>query len=324
MRRAFLAAVAAAAVLILGNAPVAAQTYPIHPIKLLVGGAPGSVPDLVIRPIAERLSSALGQPVVVMNRPGAAGSIAIEMLVQSPADGYTLAVATMSQAVFNSYLFSKLPYDPLRDLEPVATLVVGAMIIAAHPSFPADNLQDLIRLAKDQPGELLVAMPQWGSPPHVVGLLLARSAGVELRFVPHKVGPEALNAVLGGQIPLLIDAPTAISPQVAAGRLKALVVTGSRREAVLPGVQTALEVGLNDLEGEAWIGLVAPAGTPRELVHRLNRELSLVLDAPDMQALMAKFSFRSLTKTPEEFRALLKADHDKWSSVIRGGGLKLD
>jgi tripartite-type tricarboxylate transporter receptor subunit TctC len=259
-----------------------------------------------------------------MNRPGAAGSIAIEMLLQSAADGHTLALATMSQAVFNTYLFSKLSYDPLRDLEPVATLVTGAMTIAAHPSFPADNLDDLIRMAKSQPGRLLIAMPQQGSPPHVVGLLLARSAGIELAFVPHKAGPEALNAVIGGQIPLIIDAPTAISAQVTAGKLKALVVTGSQRESALPGVPTAQEAGLTDLEGEAWIGLVAPAGTPSRVVGRLSRELLLVLNAPDMQAQLARFSFRSLSKTPEEFRDLLRIDHEKWSRVIREAGLKLD
>ena len=323
MSRSILATIVAA-VLLLGSVAASEQNYPSRPIKLLVGGAPGSVPDLMIRPVAERLSAALGQPVIVMNRPGASGSIAIEMLTQSAADGHTLALATMSQVVFNSYLFSKLTYDPLRDLQPVATLVTGAMTIAAHPSFPADSLQDLIRMAKNHLGKLLVAMPQQGSPPHVVGLLLARSAGVEFTFVPHKAGPEALSAVISGQIPLLIDAPTAISPQVAAGKLKALVVTGSYREAALPGVQTAREAGLTDLEGEAWIGVVAPAGTTRELVQRLNRELNIVLNAPDMQAQMARFSFRNLSKTPEEFEALLRLDHAKWSRVIREAGLKLD
>ena len=310
--------------LLLASGLAEAQTYPSHPIRLLVGGPPGSVPDIVIRPVAERLATVLGQPVVVDNRPGAAGSIAMDTLVRSVPDGYTLALATMSQAVFNSYMFARLPYDPLRDLEPVSPLVTGAMAIAAHPSFPARSLQELIPLAKGQPGKLFMAMPQMGSPPHVIALLLGRAAGIELTLVPHKGGADALNAALNDQIPLVIDALTIISPYVAAGKLKALVVTGRQREVVLPDVATASESGLADLQGEAWIGLVAPAGTPKDVVQRINRELAVILATPDMQLQMAQLSFRTMTGTPDEFRALIKAEHTKWSSVIRDAGLKLD
>jgi tripartite-type tricarboxylate transporter receptor subunit TctC len=274
--------------------------------------------------MAERLATVLGQPVVIDNRPGAAGSIAMDALVHSAPDGYTLALATMSQLVFNSYLFAKLSYDPLRDLEPVSPLVTGAMAIAAHPSFAARSLEELIQLAKGQPGSLFMAIPQAGSPPHVIALLLSRAAGIELTLVPHKAATEALNAVLNDQIPLLIDAPTILSQYVAAGRLKALVVTGRQREPMLPDVATASESGLPDLQGEAWIGLVAPAGTSREIVLRINRELALIMGAPDIQAQVARLSFHRLAATPEEFRALIKAEHAKWSSVIRDAGLKLD
>ena len=310
--------------LLLASGLAAAQPYPNHPVRLLVGGAAGSVPDIMARPMAERLSAVLGQPVIVDNRPGAAGSIAMDVLIHSAPDGYTLALATMSQAVFNSYLFTKLPYDPLRDLEPVSPLVTGAMAIATHPSFPANTLQELIPLARSQPGKLFMAMPQTGSPPHVIALLLSRAVGIELTLVPHKAGSEALNAVLSNQIPLLIDAPTILSPYVADGRLKALVVTGSEREPTLPGVATASESGLANLQGEAWIGLVGPAGMPKDIVQRINRELALVLAAPDMQAQLARLSFRRLTATPEEFRTLIKVEHAKWGSVIRDAGLKLD
>jgi tripartite-type tricarboxylate transporter receptor subunit TctC len=314
----------AAANLLLASGLAASPPYPTHPVRLLVGGAAGSVPDILVRPVAERLSTILGQPVVVDNRPGAAGSIAMDVLVHSAPDGYTLALATMSQAVFNTYLFSKLPYDPLHDLEPVSPLATGAMAIAAHPSFPASTLQELIPLARSQPGKLFMAMPQTGSPPHVIALLLSRAAGIELTMVPHKAGSEALNSVLSNQIPLLIDAPTILSPYVADGRLKALVVTGSERELALPGVATASESGLQNLQGEAWIGLVGPAGMPKEIVQQINRELALILAAPDMQAQLARQSFRPLTATPEEFRTLIKAEHAKWGSVIRDAGLNLD
>lgn len=300
-----------------------AQAYPSRPITLLVGGAPGSVPDVMVRPIAERLSSSLGQPVVVENKPGAAGSLAMAALVRSNADGHTLALATMSQAIFNAYLFAKLPYDPLRDLEPVAPLVTGAMVLAAHPSFAARSLSEFVALAKAQPGKLFVSMPPPGSPPHIVALLLNRATGVDVTMVPHKSGNEAVNAVVAGEIPLLIDAPTIISPQVQAGRLRALAVTGAQREPVLPETPTVSESGFN-VHGEAWIGLVARSGTPAAIVQRLNRDLAEIMGSAEMRSLMARLSFRTLSSTPEQFRNLIKEEHAKWGTVIREAGLKLE
>jgi tripartite-type tricarboxylate transporter receptor subunit TctC len=302
---------------------VRAQSYPSRPITLLVGGAPGSVPDMMIRPIAERMAASLGQAVVVDNRPGAAGSIAMAALLQSAPDGHTLALATMSQAVFNPYLFAKLPYDALRDLEPITPLVTGAMALAAHPSFPANSLNEFVALAKAQPGKYFVAMPQSGSPPHIVALLFNRATGVDVTMVPHKSGSDAVNAVVSGEIPLLFDAPTIISSQVQAGRLKALVVTGRQRESVLPSTPTARENGF-DVQGEAWIGLVAPRGTPAAVVHRLNRDIASILAASETQATLAKLSFRTMASTSEAFRALIREEHTKWSAVIRDAGLRLE
>lgn len=300
-----------------------AQSYPSRTITLLVGGAPGSVPDILVRPIADRLAAALGQSVVVDNRPGAAGSVAMSALLQTPPDGHTLALATMSQAVFNTYLLAKLPYDALRDLEPITPLVTGAMALAAHPSFPARSLREFVTLAKAQPGRYFVAIPQSGSPPHVVALLLNRATGIDVTMVPHKSGSEAVNAVVSGEIPLLFDAPTIISNQVRAGKLKALAVTGRQREPALPDTPTATESGF-DVQGEAWIGLVAPRGTPAAVVKRLSREIGSVLATGEMQALMARLSFRTMASTPEEFRALIQHEHTKWSAVIRDAGLKLE
>lgn len=158
--------------------PARADTYPSRPVTLLVGGAPGSPPDVMARPVAQRLAAMLGQPVIVENRPGAAGGLAMTALVKSAPDGHTLALATMSQAVFNSYLFARLPYDPLRDLEPVGPLVTGAMALAAHPSFAAHSLVDLVGMTKGQPDKFFMAMPQAGSPPHIVALLLQRATGI--------------------------------------------------------------------------------------------------------------------------------------------------
>jgi tripartite-type tricarboxylate transporter receptor subunit TctC len=300
-----------------------AQTFPSRPITLLVGGAPGSGPDVMVRPIAERLSAVLGQPVVVVNKPGAAGSLAVTALMQSAPDGHTLALATMSQAVFNTYLFAKLPYDALRDLEPIAPLVTGAMVLAAHPSFPARSLAELVALAKSSPGKYFIAIPQAGSPPHIVALLLNRAAGIETTFVPHKSGSEAIHAAISGEIPLLVDGPVIISSHVQAGKLKALAVTGRQREAVLPQTPTAAESGF-DAPGEAWFGLVAPTGTPAAIVQRLNREVTAVMASAEMQKTMGGLGFRTLQSTPDEFRSLIRQEHAKWGPLIRDAGLKID
>ena len=300
-----------------------AQSYPNRPITLLVGGAPGSVPDVMIRPVAERLSAALGQPVLVDNRPGAAGSVAMSALVRSAPDGHTLALATMSQAVFNTYLFAKLPYDPLRDLEPVAPVVTGAMVLAAHPSFAASTFPEFIALAKAQPGKFFVAIPQLGSPPHIIALLVNRATGIEVTMVPHKSGSDAVSAVVSGEIPLLFDAPTIISNQVKAGKLKALTVTGRLREPALPDTPTVSESGFN-VQGEAWIGLVAPRGTPAPIVQRLNRELAAILATAEMGSLMGRLSFRTMASTPDAFGNLIREEHGKWAVVIRDAGLKVE
>jgi tripartite-type tricarboxylate transporter receptor subunit TctC len=301
-----------------------AEPYPDRPVRMLVGGAPGSVPDTVIRFIATRLTSELGQPVVVENRPGAGGVVAMEVLARSPADGYTLAVATMSQAVFNPLLFARLPYDAERDLEPVATLVTGAMVLAAHPSFPGDTLESVARLARAGTTKPFIAMPQTGSPPHVVALLLQRTAQFDASMVPYKSGAEAVAAVVAGEVPLVIEAPTALIPLVRAGKLKALVVTGATREPALPDTPTVGQSGYPDVHGEAWIGLVAPAGTPVDVVTRINAAVARVLAEREVAMHMDGLGFRTLSRTPAGFRELLAADRVKWSVVIRAAGLRLD
>ena len=303
---------------------LAAQPWPSRPVKLLVGGAGGSVPDTLARQVAEPLSASLGQPVIVDNRPGAAGIIAMDALVKSAPDGHTVALATMSQAVFNSYLFTKLPYDPQRDLEPVAVLATGAMALAAHPSFPAQTFGELVAMAKAQPARIFMALPANGSPPHVIALLMLRAAGIDVALVPHKSGQEALVTVLSGQTQLFLDAPTIMSAHIKAGKLKALAVTGRQRETVLPDVPTLAELGLSGVHGEAWIGLVTSRGTAGDTVRRLNAEIAKVLAQPAMRDILTRLSFRPMPMTPEQFRALIKDEHARWSGVIRDAGLRVD
>jgi tripartite-type tricarboxylate transporter receptor subunit TctC len=306
-----------------GVAGAQAQS-PARPVRLLVGGAAGSVPDTLARLVAERLAPGLGQPVLVENRPGAGGIVAMQALVGGEPDGHTLALATMSQAVFNSYLFGRLPYDPLRDLEPIAPLVSAAFALAAHPGFAVDTLAGLVAAARAGPGSVFLGTPANGSPPHIAALMLARAAGIAVSFVPFSSGPDGLKAVLRGDVPLFLDGPTIVSPQVRAGALKALVVTGREREPELPGVPTVAEAGLPEATCEAWIGLVAPARTPPALVARLNREVSAVLAQAGLRERLRALSFVALPASPEEFRRLILEGHGRWGPAIRETGLKLD
>jgi tripartite-type tricarboxylate transporter receptor subunit TctC len=304
--------------------PAHADTYPSRPVHLLVGGAAGSVPDTVARLIGERLAAALGYPVIVENRPGAGGILAIQELISSVPDGHTLALATMSQAVFNSYLFSKLPYDPLRDLEPISPLVSGAFALAAHPSFHATNLTEFVQAAKAAPGKVLLATTTRGNPPHVSALMLTRTAGIEVTFVPFRSGQEGLGAVLRGDVPVFLDAPTLISPQAKEGALKVLAVTGREREPELPGVQTVAEAGFPAAQSEAWIGLVAPARTNSDVIARLNAEVTNALMSLDLRQRLRALSFAAVPAQPEEFRRLIVAEHARWGAVIKEVGLRLD
>jgi len=300
------------------------KAFPERPLHILVAGAAGSVPDLVARVIGDQLSATLGAPVLVENRPGAAGMIAMQALVGSMPDGYTLALATMSQAVFNSYLFSKLPYDPLRDLEFICPLVIGAMTIAAHPAVPANTLAELVALAKAQPGKLSIGTAGNGSPPDLVARLLVRAAGIDLAFIPFRTGPEGLTAVMRGDVQVFIDAPATIAPQARAGTIKVLAVTGSAREPELPDVQTAAEAGFPSVQGEAWIGLVAPARTPTEILQRLNHDIAAILEAPEVRQRLAVISFRPVIATRDEFRTLILDEHKRWGAIIREAGIKFD
>jgi len=301
-----------------------AQSYPTRPIRLLVGGAAGSVPDTLARVMGDRLSPALGQPVLVENRPGAAGTIAINGLLASEPDGHTLALATMSQAVFNSYLFAKLPYDPLRDLEPVAPLATGAMAIAVHPTFPADTFAEFVAFARANPAKVSLGTTQAGSPPHVFAHLLARATDISVTFVPYKSGADGMTGVMRGDVQIFVDAPTIIAPQAKAGAVKVFAVTGRVREGALPGIPTVTELGFPAAQAEAWIGLVAPARAPSQIVTRINGELATILAEPAFKQRLEAISFVPVISSPEEFRTRIREDHLRWGPVIREAGIRLD
>jgi tripartite-type tricarboxylate transporter receptor subunit TctC len=226
--------------------------------------------------------------------------------------------------VFNSYLFSKLPYDPLHDLEPVSPAVTGAMAIAAHPALAASTFAEFVSFAKAQPGKVLFGIPQLGSPPHVIAELVMRAAGAQVIFVPFKSGPDAVAGVLRGDVSVAIDGPLIFAPHLKERALKILAVTGRSREDELPDVPTVAESGFPAAEGEAWIGVVAPAHTPRAIVKQLNQAIVAVLAERELRERLAALSFRPVTGTPEEFGALIGAEHARWGALIHEAGIKLD
>jgi tripartite-type tricarboxylate transporter receptor subunit TctC len=261
---------------------------------------------------------------VIENRGSPGGILAMQALVGSAPDGHTIALATMSQTVFNSYLFAKLPYDPIQDIEPITVLASNSFCIAVRADFPAATLAELIASAKERAGKLFVATAPAGTPPHVFGHLLARATSIEATLVPYKSGPDALTGVMRGEVQVMVDSPAIIVPQVKAGTIKVLAVTGRSRDVELPNVPTVAEAGMPSLQCETWFGLVAPSRTPADIITRLNRDVADILARSDIRERLATLGFLPLSTTPEAFRKLVQDEHVRWGAVIREAGLKLN
>jgi tripartite-type tricarboxylate transporter receptor subunit TctC len=324
-RRRFLIAVAAvSAVATLDGQRAYPQSYPTKPLRLLIGAAAGSTPDILARLVSEQLSRALEQPVVVENRAGPGGIAAMQALVTSAPDGYTLALATVNQAVLNSYLFSNLPYDPFKDLEPISVLATNSVTIAVPEAFPAHTMSELVSLAKARPGKLFLATSPPGTVPHVFAHYLVRVMGIEVTFVPYKSGLEGLTGLMRGDVQILLDSPAVMAPQAKSGTIRVLAATGHLREAELPDVPTIAEAGFPAAEYEPWIGLVAPSRTPSDIVARINREVAGILASPEIRQRLAALSFEPHSTTAEGFRELIRREHARWGPLIREAGIKLD
>jgi tripartite-type tricarboxylate transporter receptor subunit TctC len=291
---------------------------------MIVGGAPGSVPDSIARLAAEALSKELGRPVIIENKPGAGGIVAIQSLTSSAPDGYTLALATISQTVYNSYLYSKLAYDPRRDLAAISTLAATASILVAEPSVRAATLAELVAETQAAPDKFMIGIPVNGSPPHIAAVLLMRETGLKATFIPFRSGPDALQALLRGDIQLLVDGPTLLAPHVAEGKIKTVVTLAGRRESVLPDMPTVADAGFPAATCESWMGLVAPRGTPDEIVHTLAKAAGTIAANAGYRAALERISVRPAASAPEEFTALLQREHERWSPILRTAGIKLD
>jgi tripartite-type tricarboxylate transporter receptor subunit TctC len=298
-----------------------AQDYPVRPVRIVVPFAAGGPNDIIARLVGQKLAEALGQQVVIDNRPGAGGNIGTDSVAKAPPDGYTLLSAGPGSLIMNP-LMGKVPYNTARDFAPVSLMATAPNVLVVHPSVPAKTVKELIALARAQPGRLNYASGGAGSSAHLAAALFAAMAGIDLAHVPYKGTGPGLNDLLGGQVQLAIFGIPPVLPHIKSGKLRALGVTGKRRSAELPEVPTVDEAGVPGYEVNPWYGLLAPAGTPRAIVVRLSSEVTKIVRAAEMGEKLSAQGAEPVGGTPEDYAAVIRADTALWTRVIREAGIK--
>ncbi len=298
-----------------------AQTFPSKPMRIVVPYAAGGAADLMARYLCERFPPSLGQPCVVENRPGAGGIIGIDAIAKSEPDGHTLVVVPSNVAII-PFLYAKVPYDTLKDLAPIGLISSAAVMIGAHPDFPARTFQELIAYAKANSGKVNFTSCGSATPQHLAGEMLAAQAGFKWTHVPYKGCGDAITAVLGNTVPVFISTVAHFNPQIKAGKLRGYAVLTAARTPFAPDYPTVSESGMAGFQSDVWFGLMAPARTPAAVVQRLNAELNRVLQMPDLKEKLASQSYEPLGGTPERFAAAIKSDMERYSKAIRDAGIK--
>jgi tripartite-type tricarboxylate transporter receptor subunit TctC len=306
----------------LGASFANAQSYPDRPIKFIVPVAAGGTTDVIGRVIGARLTEAWGQPIVVENRAGGAGIPATELAARAKPDGYTLFLGTIGALTVNPYLFPNAPVDIVKDFTPVTLLAAAPTMLVVSPSLPVKNVKELIAYAKAHPGELNYASPGNGTSPHLAGELFKQLAGIEATHIPYKGAAPALTDVIGGRVQFMFDNIITSLPHVKEGRLRALAVTASQRSKLVPDLPTMAEAGLVGQEISGWVGIVAPAGTPREIVLKIQQEVARQLRKPEVQD--AIVGADAVGNTPEEFAAFLASERGKWSKLVKDANIRAD
>jgi tripartite-type tricarboxylate transporter receptor subunit TctC len=301
----------------------AAQTYPVKPIKVIIGFPPGSGGETQVRLVGQKLTEAWGQPIIVDARPGASGNIAAELLVKSPPDGYTLQYFPAALAI-NPSLFPKVPYDLAKDFTPVALLGIFPLVLVENPAVPAKNVAELVALAKAKPGSINFASIGNASPPHLAGELFNQIAGVTLVHVPYKGSAPAQTDLIGGQVQVMFDTAVSAIPHVKAGRTRALAVTTKSRSRLLPDLPSLDEAGLKGYDLYGWGGIVGPAGMPPEITAKLNAEITKALRQPDVAEKLATLGSEPGGMTPAEFGRFIQDEAAKWKKLVVSTGAKLD
>ncbi len=300
-----------------------AQTYPSKPVRIIVPFAAGGPADLYARIVGEKLQAALGQAFVVDNRPGGGSIVGTDAVAKSAADGYTLLMMSNTHTV-NESLIPERPFQLMRDFVPVAPVNYSDLVMVVHPSVPAATLKEFLALARAQPGKLNYASSGPGTPYHMAGELFKAMAGVDIVHVPYKGSSGARTDILGGQVQMMFDAITTMAPNVRAGKLKALATSGKARSSVLPEVPTVSEAGIPGYDAVIWLGIMAPAGTPRAIVDRLNAEITRAANAPETKDAWAKQGAVSMAMSPDEFARFMREDIEKWARVVKASGAKPD
>ena len=300
-----------------------AQDYPSHTVRIIVPFAAGGPADVYCRQIAQYLSQALGQPFVVEDQPGAGSIIGTNNVAHSKPDGYTLLAMSNTHTV-NESLVPNKPFALMRDFVPIAPINYSDLVMVVHPSVPANNLKEFIALAKSKPGKLNYASSGTGTPYHMAGELFKSMSGTDIQHVPYRGSSGARNDVLGGQVQMMFDAITTMAPNVKAGQVRALATTGAKRSTVLSDVPTVEEAGVPGYETTIWLGLMAPKGTPQEVVDKLNAEIKKAIDRADVKEIWAKQGAVPMSMTPAEFGAFLDKDIAKWANVVKTANIQVE
>jgi tripartite-type tricarboxylate transporter receptor subunit TctC len=300
----------------------ALAAWPEKPVRIVLGFGAGGGSDILLRTLAPALSEALGQPVVVENKPGAGGNIAMAAVAQAAPDGYTLLLGTPGLAT-NSSLYKNLGFDPLRDFAPISLVGSVQNVLIVRPTLPVNSVSGLVAYARAHPGKLNFASPGAGTSLHLAGELFKTSTGVQIQHVAYKGGAQALNDVISGQVDMMFNVLPSALPQIKAGTVKALAVTGAGRAATLPDQPTMIEAGVPGYTAITWNGILAPAGTPPEVINKLNEAVVGVLHTPEMRQRFAKLGQDVLVSTPAEFATFLREETLKWRRIIDSAGIKL-
>lgn len=303
---------------------VTAQTYPSKPIRFVVQAAAGGQTDIMARIVGQKLSQSWGQPVIVDNRPGAGGTIAMDFVAKSPADGYTLGTAAMNTHGAATGLYPKLPYDAVRDFAPVIYAVATVSVLSVHPALPVRSLKELLALARSKPGQLTYASGGSGTSLHLFMELLKMDTGIDIIHVPYRGSAPAVTDVMAGQVSMIFDPMPSSLPYIRVGKLRALAVSSGKRSPLLPGVPTIIESGVPGYDYLSWLSFVAPAGTPREVISKLNSELNRILQNPEVKEKLNSLGMNPVGGTPEELGAHIKKQVEVWTRVIKVSGAKAE
>ena len=301
-----------------------AQSYPSKPIHLIVPYPPGGGNDYIARIVGQKLGERLGQTVIIENRSGSNGIIGLQALAKATPDGYTIGVGAAGPMAVNPSLYEKLPYDPIKDFSPITNMVLFPLLLVAHPSLPAMSVRELVSQAKAKPGQIFYASPGNGNSGHLAGELFNTLAKVNILHVPYKGQGPAVTDLLGGQVQLLYSSIPSVLPHVQQGRLKALAVGSAQRLAALPNIPTIAESGVLGYDAYSWVGMIAPAKTPKDIVSLLNREIVEILKLKDVEEKLNQQGAVPVGDTPEQFESYINAEIRNWGAVVKAANIKID